>query len=164
MRQVWVAIRVLGPLARDDLRRQLHNQVEQAIQEGAQCLTGGSIPSGKGFFYPATILTNVTKEMTVFREETFGPIFAIIKIHSVDEALELANHSSFGLGGSVWTENRSLGEAAARQIQSGVIAVNEITQSHPALPFGGVKRSGYGRELYHYGIKEFVNIKSITIY
>ncbi len=152
-----------GPMARPDLVDELDEQVQQSIKMGARLLTGGVRPKGPGSFYPPTVLSGVKPGMPVFDQETFGPVSAIIPVKNMEEAIAAANSSEFGLGGSIWTRDIKKGEAAARRIESGAVFVNGMTKSDPRLPFGGVKKSGYGRELSHYGIKEFVNIKSIWI-
>ena len=152
----------IGPMARADLRLELHEQVERTTGEGAECRTGGSIPAGKGFFYPPTVLTGVAPGMAAFDEETFGPAAAVIVARDVDHAIELANDSTFGLGASLWTRRDDVDELVAR-IESGHVAVNGIVKSDPRLPFGGIKDSGYGRELSRFGILEFVNRKTVWI-
>ena len=153
----------VGPQARVDLRDALHRQVQESIQRGATLLLGGEVPSGKGAFYPPTLLTGVDKGMAAFDEETFGPVAAVIRAKDESDAVRLANDSQFGLGASVWTQDRARAERMAAQIEAGSIFVNGIVKSDPRLPFGGIKRSGYGRELSEYGIREFVNIKSVWI-
>ncbi len=153
----------VGPLARPDLVDELDAQVRQSIQAGAKVITGGYRMEGPGAFYAPTVLSDVREGMAVYSEETFGPVSAIIPVRDAEEAVSVANASEFGLGGSVWTRDVRRGEAIARRIESGAVFVNGMTKSDPRLPFGGVKKSGYGRELSHYGIKEFVNIKSIWI-
>jgi succinate-semialdehyde dehydrogenase/glutarate-semialdehyde dehydrogenase len=154
----------VGPLARTDLREELHKQVSQSIEQGAHCLLGGKIPSGSGAFYPPTILTNVGPGMPAYTEELFGPVAAIISAKNQNHAIEIANDSVFGLGAAVFTQDLAKGEAiAAELLEAGSCFVNTLVRSDPRLPFGGVKQSGYGRELSHYGIKEFVNIKSVYI-
>ena len=154
----------IGPLARKDLREELQRQVLGSIKLGARCLLGGRIPEGAGFFYPATLLTDVRRGMPAFEEETFGPVAAITPVESEREAVELANSSSFGLGAAVFTQDREKGEQIAReQLEAGSCFVNDFVKSDPRLPFGGIKESGYGRELSSYGIKEFVNIKSVFV-
>jgi succinate-semialdehyde dehydrogenase/glutarate-semialdehyde dehydrogenase len=154
----------IGPLARKELRQELDQQVQESIDQGARPLLGAKIPAGKGFFYPATVLTNVARGMPVFEEETFGPIAAITPAKSETEAIELANCSLFGLGAAVFTRDKERGERiASRELQAGSCFVNDFVKSDPRFPFGGIKESGYGRELSHYGIKEFVNIKTVRI-
>src|SRR5262245_8101265 len=153
----------VGPQARVDLRDALHRQVEESVKRGAKLLLGGEIPSGKGAFYPPTLLVGVDKGMPAFDEETFGPVAAVIRARDEAEAIRLANDSQFGLGAAVWTQDRARGERLAAQIEAGTVFVNGLVKSDPRLPFGGIKRSGYGRELSEYGIREFVNIKSVWI-
>ncbi len=153
----------VGPIARDDLRQNLHRQVCQTIDAGARCLLGGDLPSGPGFFYPVTLLVDVTADMCAFREETFGPVMAISRAVDLEDAVRLANDTEYGLGAGVWTENITLGEQLAQRINAGQVAVNGIVKTDPRLPSGGIKRSGYGRELGPHGIKEFVNAKQIWI-
>lgn len=153
----------VGPQARVDLRDQLHHQVEESVKRGAHPLLGGQIPAGKGAFYPPTLLTAVDKGMPAFDEETFGPVAAVIRAKDETDAIRLANDSPFGLGAALWTRDRARAERLATQIEAGAVFVNGVVKSDPRLPFGGVKRSGYGRELSEYGIREFVNIKSVWI-
>jgi succinate-semialdehyde dehydrogenase/glutarate-semialdehyde dehydrogenase len=153
----------VGPQARIDLRNELHRQVEESIQRGAKLLLGGQIPSGSGAYYPPTLLVGVDKGMPAFDEETFGPVAAVVRAKDEGDAVRLANDSSFGLGASLWTQDRSRAQRLAAKIEAGAIFVNGIVKSDPRLPFGGIKRSGYGRELSEYGIREFVNIKSVWI-
>jgi succinate-semialdehyde dehydrogenase/glutarate-semialdehyde dehydrogenase len=153
----------LGPVARADLREALHAQVRDALAHGARAVTGGELPSGAGFFYPPSILDGVTPEMRAWREELFGPVASIIRVSGDDEALRIANDSPFGLGGSVWTGDTDRGEHLARRLQSGSAFVNAMVRSDPGLPFGGIKQSGYGRELAGFGIREFVNVKTVWI-
>jgi len=154
----------IGPQARKDLRDALHGQVQRSIAKGARCLLGGSVPDGPGAFYPPTVLTDVGKGMPAFDEELFGPVAAIIAARDERHAIDLANDSSFGLGGAVITRDRVRGERiAADEIESGCVFVNDNVKSDVRLPFGGVKESGYGRELSGYGIREFVNIKTVWV-
>jgi succinate-semialdehyde dehydrogenase/glutarate-semialdehyde dehydrogenase len=153
----------IGPLARADLRETLERQVRESVRMGARVLTGGERGAGKGWYYQPTVLTAVTEEMPVFKEETFGPVAAVLRVRDADDAVRVANDSAYGLGASVWTRDVKLGEALARKIESGAVFVNGMVASDPRLPFGGVKRSGYGRELSAYGIKEFVNVQTIWI-
>ncbi len=153
----------IGPMARGDLRDAMDKQVAESVKMGARVLLGGKPATGKGYFYEPTILGNVTTDMPVFREETFGPAAAIIVARDADHAVELANDSDFGLGGNLWTRDIARGRALARHLESGGVFINGMTASDPRLPFGGVKRSGYGRELSSFGIREFVNIQTIWI-
>jgi succinate-semialdehyde dehydrogenase/glutarate-semialdehyde dehydrogenase len=154
----------MGPLARHDLRDDLYQQVQASIARGAQCLLGGTIPEGQGAFYPPTVLTHVSKGMPAYDEELFGPVAAIIAVPDEAEAIRVANDSVFGLGAAVFTQDKAKGERlAAQELEAGCCFVNALVRSDPRLPFGGVKASGYGRELSHYGIKEFVNIKTVYV-
>ena len=152
----------VGPLARPDLRDALHEQVTRSVAAGASVRTGGSPGHGE-CFYPPTVLTGVEPGMPAFDEETFGPVAAVTAVDSLDHALELANSSRFGLGASLWTADRQLAEAVAPRVEAGCLFVNHMTVSDPRLPFGGVKDSGYGRELGLFGLREFVNVKSVWI-
>ena len=153
----------VGPQARVDLRDDLHRQVQESIKRGARLLLGGEVPPGKGAFYPPTLLAAVDKGMPAFDEETFGPVAAAIRAKDEADAVRLANDSVFGLGASLWTADRARAERLAAQIEAGAIFVNGLVKSDPRFPFGGIKRSGYGRELSEYGIREFVNVKSVWI-
>ncbi|MBT7579926.1 MAG: NAD-dependent succinate-semialdehyde dehydrogenase [Candidatus Marinimicrobia bacterium] len=153
----------VGPLARADLRAELHEQVQASLDAGARLLLGGKSIPGPGYFYEPTIISDVRAGMSLYREETFGPVSTIIPVKDTDEAIGVANDSEFGLGASLWTNDLTRGEHLARQIESGAVFINGMTVSDPRLPFGGIKRSGYGRELSHFGIREFTNIKSIWI-
>jgi len=154
----------LGPMARSDLRDELHQQVVTSIAQGAGLLLGGEIPIGAGAFYPPTILTNVEPGMPAFDEELFGPVAAIIRAGDEAEAIALANKSDFGLGAALFTQDLEKGQRIAEQeLEAGCCFVNDFVRSDPRLPFGGVKMSGYGRELAQFGIREFVNIKTVCI-
>ncbi len=154
----------VGPQARTDLRDELHSQVETSLAKGARCLTGGFVPHGNHAFYPPTVLSKVRKGMPAYDEELFGPVAAIISAKDEDDAIRLANDSMFGLGGAIFSRNVKKAEAlAATRLQAGSCFVNALVRSDPRLPFGGIKQSGYGRELGLYGIKEFVNIKTVYI-
>ncbi len=153
----------IGPLAREDLRETLDRQVRESVGMGARVLTGGERGNGRGWYYRPTVLADVTEDMPAFKEETFGPVAAVVRVRDADEAVRVANDSAYGLGANLWTKDLALGERLARRIESGSVFVNGMVASDPRLPFGGVKRSGYGRELSSYGIKEFVNIQTIWI-
>jgi succinate-semialdehyde dehydrogenase/glutarate-semialdehyde dehydrogenase len=153
----------VGPLARPDLVEEIHAQVTRSVELGARLLCGGEKPAGPGAYYPPTVLAGVARGMPVCDEETFGPVAAVIPARDMEAAVAIANDSRFGLGGSVWTRDMHKGEAVARRIESGAVFVNGMTKSDPRLPFGGIKKSGYGRELSSFGIREFVNIKTIWI-
>lgn len=153
----------VGPLAREDLRDELHDQVQRSVDQGAKLLTGGHILDGDGYLYPPTVLADVRPGMVPFEEELFGPVASVSVVASADEAVEWANASRLGLGGAVFTGDRQRGEAIARRLECGCAFVNEMVKSHPAVPFGGVKDSGYGRELGRHGILEFVNAKTIWV-
>ena len=154
----------LGPQASKTLRDDLHEQVEKSIKRGAKLLLGGKIPDGKGAYYPPTVLSNVKKGMPAYDEEIFGPVASLIKVKNEDEAIAVANDTNFGLGAAVFTNDEIKGEKIAEAgLNAGNCFVNAFVKSDPRLPFGGVKESGYGRELSPFGIKEFVNIKTVYI-
>jgi succinate-semialdehyde dehydrogenase/glutarate-semialdehyde dehydrogenase len=153
----------VGPMAREDLLEDLHDQVERSIDAGADCILGGEPVDREGPFYPPTLLTDVPRGSAAATEETFGPVAAVFSVASDEEALELANDTSFGLGASVWTSDLERGEEFARSFDAGCCFVNEMVKSDPRLPFGGVKDSGYGRELSRHGIREFVNRKTVWV-
>ena len=153
----------VGPQAKHDLRDALHRQVVESKKRGARVLLGGEIPAGPGAFYPPTLLSAVDKGMPAFDEETFGPVAAVIRAKDGMDAVHLANESSFGLGASIWSRDLAAAERLAAQVEAGAVFVNGMVKSDARLPFGGVKRSGYGRELSEFGIREFVNIKSVWV-
>lgn len=154
----------VGPQAREDLRDELHAQVERSVAKGAKCLLGGAVPDGPGAFYPPTVLTEVRKGMAAYDEELFGPVAAIIPVKNEATAIKVANDSVFGLGAAVFTRDVARGERiAARELEAGACFVNAFVKSDPRLPFGGIKESGYGRELSHQGIREFVNVKAVYV-
>ena len=152
----------IGPMARKDLRDNLHAQVQKSVAEGAECILGGSVPNREGFYYPPTILTEISKGMPAYEEELFGPVASVIKVKDTREAIKVANDSNYGLGAAVFSEDlQRAEEIAAYELEAGCCFVNEFVKSDPRLPFGGIKESGYGRELSHFGIKEFVNVKTV---
>ena len=154
----------LGPQARLDLRETLHEQVTKSVAAGATLLLGGEVPAGPGAFYPPTLLSDVTPGMPAFDEETFGPVAAVIEAKDEDDAVRLANETSYGLGAAVFTQDLARGELIANErLEAGNCFVNAFVKSDPRLPFGGIKHSGYGRELSELGIKEFVNAKTVYI-
>lgn len=153
----------VGPLVREAAREKLEKQVAGSVKMGARVLIGGRRPERKGYFYMPTVLSEVTKRMPVASQETFGPVAPIIVAGDEADALGIANDSELGLGASVWTKDLRRGEAAARRLEAGVVCVNQTVHSDPRMPFGGVKKSGVGRELSHYGLREFVNVKSVKI-
>lgn len=152
-----------GPMARTDLRDELHKQVQKTIRQGGKLICGGRIPDGPGAYYPATILTDLEPGMEAFDEELFGPVASVIRARDESQAIELANKSRFGLGSGVITGDRDRGERIARRLEAGSSFVNALVVSDPRLPFGGIKNSGFGRELSAFGIREFVNIKSVWV-
>jgi len=153
----------IGPMARENLRQTLHAQVERSVAEGAALRLGGQLMNGPGAYYPPTVLDHVTPGMTAFVEETFGPVAAIIRARDADHAIEMANDSEYGLGAALWTADVARARPLAHRIEAGAVFINGMTASDPRYPFGGIKRSGYGRELGAYGIREFVNIKTVWI-
>lgn len=153
----------VGPLVRDSQRQSLSKQVEDARAKGGKVLIGGKPVNREGFFYEPTIVSDVDHNMDMVREEVFGPAAPIIVVENEEQAVQEANNSEFGLGASIWTNNIERGIKLARQVESGLVSVNEMVRSDPRLPFGGVKKSGIGRELSEFGIREFVNIKSVVV-
>ena len=154
----------LGPQARMDLRDELHSQVEESVRRGAKSLLGGKLPEGKGAFYPPTVLVNVQPGMPAYEQELFGPVAAIIRAKDEKDAIRIANDSPFGLGSAVFTSDPARGRRIAEfELEAGCAFVNDFVKSDPRLPFGGIKTSGYGRELSAFGIREFVNIKTVYI-
>lgn len=153
----------VGPMARPDLVDEIEHQVKASVAAGARLVTGGRRSQIVGCYFQPTILADVCKGMPAYSEETFGPVVSIITAGDEEDAIRIANDSEFGLGGCVWTRDLKRGEEIARKVETGAMFVNGMTKSDPRLPFGGIKKSGYGRELASYGIKEFVNIKTIWI-
>ncbi len=153
----------LGPMAREDLLLELHSQVMQSVDKGAEVIVGGRRIEGEGSFYPATILTNVKPGMPAYEQELFVPVASVIKAKDEADAIRIANDTNYGLGASLWTNNIEKAKELSHLIDSGSVFINGLVKSDPRLPFGGIKLSGYGRELSHYGIKEFINIKTVWI-
>lgn len=153
----------MGPLAREDLLEALQDQVDRTVEAGGDLKIGGRRREGRGYFYEPTVLSGVQPGMAAFDEETFGPVAAVIRARDANDAIELANRSPYGLGACIFTGNPDRGEQLAPQIDAGCVFINEMVHSDPRLPFGGVKRSGYGRELADVGIREFVNIKTVLV-
>ena len=153
----------IGPQARPDLMEELHEQVTESVDSGATVLTGGEPIDSEGAYYPPTVLTEVPPGCPVDSEETFGPVATVYEVTGEEEAVSKANDTNFGLGASVWTEDRERGEQIARRLDAGCVYVNQLVKSDPRVPFGGIKDSGYGRELAEPGIKEFVNHKTVWI-
>jgi succinate-semialdehyde dehydrogenase len=153
----------VGPMAREDLLGDLDDQVKRSVAAGARLATGGERLPGKGWYYAPTVLLGVEPGMAAFDEETFGPVAAVTRARDAAQAIELANRSRFGLGASLWTADAARGEDLASQIEAGSVFVNGAVKSDPRLPFGGIKTSGYGRELSEAGIREFVNVKTVWV-
>ncbi len=154
----------MGPMARVDLRDELHDQVERSVAAGARLVMGGQVPEGPGVFYPATLLADVAEGMEVYHEETFGPVAAVIAAKDLDDAVRIANDTEFGLGAAIFTSDVELGEQVARdRLEAGACFVNAFVASDPRLPFGGIKMSGYGRELSDIGMREFLNAKTVVV-
>lgn len=154
---------VLGPLARHDLRDELHGQVQRSVRRGARLLLGGRIPAGPGWFYPPTVLTGVKPGMPAYSEELFGPVAAIIPVRDEAEAVAVANDSIYGLGAAIFTRDRRRARELAPQIAAGMVFINDFVRSDPSLPFGGIKQSGFGRELGRPGLRAFVNLKTLWL-
>jgi succinate-semialdehyde dehydrogenase/glutarate-semialdehyde dehydrogenase len=154
----------MGPLARTDLREELHRQVSGSVEMGAEVVIGGALPDRKGAYYPPTVLDNVKPGMPAYDEELFGPVASVIRVKDEKEAIHVANDTVFGLGAAVFTKNVKRGEKIAEtQLQAGCCFVNDFVKSDPRLPFGGIKESGFGRELSSHGIKEFMNVKTVAV-
>jgi succinate-semialdehyde dehydrogenase/glutarate-semialdehyde dehydrogenase len=153
----------VGPLAREDLRDAVDRQVRESVAKGARVLVGGRVPDRPGFYYEPTILDQVRPGMAMIEEEVFGPAVPVLRAADGEEAVRLANGTAYGLGSAVWTSDLRRGEILAARIEAGHTAVNGMTVSDPRLPFGGVKDSGYGRELSHHGLLEFVDVHAVVV-
>jgi len=153
----------LGPLGNQKTLEKIEAMVDQSVAMGAQIVVGGKRVNRPGFYYEPTILTNVNKYMPVYQEETFGPVAPIIVVQSLEEAIQVANDSQYGLGATIWTENYDLAQSLIPKIEAGNVYINSMLSSHPKLPYGGIKYSGYGRELGEWGFRELVNVKSVVI-
>jgi succinate-semialdehyde dehydrogenase/glutarate-semialdehyde dehydrogenase len=153
----------VGPMATRELRDQLAEQVDRSVAAGARCVLGGEIPAGPGSYYPPTVLVDPLPGSPAWEEELFGPVATVFRVRDLEHAIALANDSRFGLAASVWTRDPAEVERLTAEIEAGSVFVNAMVQSDPRLPFGGIKRSGHGRELSVYGIREFVNVKSVVV-
>ena len=153
----------MGPMARADLRDSIERQLNDTLAAGGELVTGGKRPEGKGYYFPPTIVDHVKPDMSLFREESFGPVAAITRVPDEAAAIAAANDSQYGLGSAIWTQDIERGKELARQIEAGGVFINGMTISNWKVPFGGVKRSGYGRELSTYGMREFVNIQTVWV-
>lgn len=152
----------VGPLANEQMLTDIERQVQESVAKGAKVLAGGKRPDRIGYFYLPTVITNVTKEMPVYYEETFGPVLPIITFKTDDEAVQIANDSIYGLGATIFSKDTERAKKLSARIDSGAVFINSQVKSDPRMPFGGIKKSGYGRELSSYGIKEFINIKTVS--
>jgi succinate-semialdehyde dehydrogenase/glutarate-semialdehyde dehydrogenase len=153
----------VGPLATESGREDVEELVQDAVDQGARVVTGGQRPDGPGWFYPPTLIADITPKMRMFREEVFGPVASLFRVPDLDAGIELANDTEFGLGANIWTDDPAEQDRFIREVDSGMVFVNGMTTSYPELPFGGVKGSGYGRELTELGMREFMNIKSVWV-
>ena len=153
----------MGPLATTQILEDVAGQVEKSVEAGAKILTGGERPDGPGNYYPPTVLTEIPKDSPAYREEIFGPVASLFRVNSIDEAIDLANDSDFGLSSSAWTQDPDEQERFVNELEAGMTYINRMTESTPEIPFGGAKNSGYGRELSHFGIHEFMNPKTVWV-
>ena len=153
----------VAPLSTENILRGVDQQVQKSVAAGAKMLCGGKRAAGNGYFYEPTVLTEIPKNAPAYREEIFGPVALFFRVRDREEAVAIANDSSFGLGASVWTNDTAEQEFFSRELESGMVFVNAMVASDPRVPFGGVKRSGYGRELGAEGIREFTNVKTVWI-
>jgi succinate-semialdehyde dehydrogenase/glutarate-semialdehyde dehydrogenase len=153
----------VGPLATADAVTSLQADVDKSVSAGARVLAGGKPVQGTGFFYQPTVLTNIPKDSPAYAEELFGPVASVFRVKNLDEAIRLANDTRFGLGASAWTTDPREQERFVNELEAGMVFINQMVASDPRVPFGGVKRSGYGRELSTYGIREFTNVKTVWV-
>jgi succinate-semialdehyde dehydrogenase/glutarate-semialdehyde dehydrogenase len=153
----------IGPVATEQGRADIEELVADALDKGAQAACGGTTPDGPGWFYPPTVITGITSEMRMYAEEVFGPVASLYRVADIDEAIEVANATTFGLGSNAWTSDPAEQERFSTDLQAGAVFINGMTTSYPELPFGGIKRSGYGRELSKEGIREFCNVKTVWV-
>jgi succinate-semialdehyde dehydrogenase/glutarate-semialdehyde dehydrogenase len=153
----------VGPLSTRDVLNDLAGQVRQSVDQGATVLTGGKVLERPGHYYAPTVLTNIPKDSPAYTDELFGPVASVFRVHDLDDAIRVANDTSFGLGSSVWTRDPAERGRFIDEIEAGQVFVNGMVVSDPRLPFGGIKHSGFGRELSAYGIREFVNVKTVWI-
>ena len=153
----------VGPLAMEQVRSDSHALVTDAVEKGAAVLCGGEVPDGPGWFYPPTVVADVTPDMDLYHEEAFGPVAQLYRVASIDEAIAVANATDFGLGSNAWTNDEDERARFIRDLDAGSVFINGMVTSHPALPFGGVKTSGFGRELSAHGIREFCNVKAVWV-
>lgn len=153
----------IGPLATPQGRDEVNEQVADALSKGAKALCGGGAAEGPGWFVQPTALSEITPEMRVYRDEVFGPVTSFFRVANIDEAIAMANDTDFGLGSNAWTEDPAEQVRFANDLEAGMVFINSFTISYFDLPFGGVKRSGYGRELTHHGIREFTNVKTVWV-
>ena len=153
----------VGPLATEAGRDDVEDLVRDALDHGARVLCGGDRPDRPGWYYPPTVVTDLTPEMRMYHEEVFGPVAQLYRVRGIDDAIRLANDTDFGLGSNVWTNDTAEQDRFVRDLEAGAVFVNGMTTSYPELPFGGVKTSGYGRELSEHGIREFCNLKTVWV-
>jgi succinate-semialdehyde dehydrogenase/glutarate-semialdehyde dehydrogenase len=153
----------VGPLANEAQVKTLEDQLARSVSAGARLLTGGHRLDRPGYFFAPGVLTGITEDSPAYKEEIFGPVALLFRVPDIDEAIRLANDSDFGLGSSAWTRDRRESDRFVAELEAGMVFINAMVASDPRVPFGGVKKSGFGRELSHYGMREFVNIKTVWI-
>jgi succinate-semialdehyde dehydrogenase / glutarate-semialdehyde dehydrogenase len=153
----------MGPLATPQILEDVDSQVRRSVEVGARVLTGGKPMEGEGNYYPPTVITDIPEDSPAYVEEIFGPVASLFRARDIEDAVRIANDTTFGLGSSAWTNDPAEQERFVNEIEAGMVYINRMTESTPEVPFGGAKNSGYGRELSHYGIREFTNIKTVWI-